>query len=47
MHCIYNYFAFIHVITIDLAESQKGIHGVQGCSVENQEGTTAIDFVQR
>ena len=26
-------------------ESQKGIHAVQQCSVENQKGTVAIDVV--
>ena len=28
------------------AESQKGINAIQWCSVENQKGTIAIDFVQ-
>ena len=28
------------------AESQKGIDAVQRCSVENQKGAIAIDFVQ-
>ena len=29
------------------AENQKGINAVQRYSVENQKGTTAIDFVQK
>ena len=32
---------------ISSAESQKGINAVQRCSIENQKGTIAIDFVQR
>ena len=30
-----------------LVESQKGIISVQRCSVENQKGATAMDFVQQ
>ena len=29
------------------AENQKGVNAVQQCSVENQNGAIAIDFVQR
>ena len=34
------------VISISSAENQKGINAVQRCSIENQKGTIAIDFVQ-
>ena len=30
-----------------LAESQKGVNAVQQCSVENQNGANAVDFVQQ
>ena len=33
----------LHIL---LAESQKGVNTVQQCSVENQKGATAIDFIQ-
>ena len=29
-----------------IAESQKGVNAVQRCSIENQKGAIAIDFVQ-
>ena len=29
------------------AENQKGVNDIQRCSVENQKGTFAIDFVQQ
>ena len=29
------------------AENQKGVNAVQQCSVENQKGAIAIDFVQQ
>ena len=32
---------------ISLAENQRGINAVQQCSVENQNGTIIIHFVQR
>ena len=32
---------------ISSAESQKGIIADQRCSIENQKGAIAIDFVQR
>ena len=34
-------------MTISSAENQKGVNAVQQCSIENQKGTIAIDFVQR
>ena len=33
-------------IMISSVESQKGINAVKQCSVENQNGTVAIDIVQ-
>ena len=27
-------------------KSQKGVNAVQQCSIENQKGTIALDFVQ-
>ena len=30
-----------------MAENQKGINAVQRCSIQNQKGANAIDFVQR
>ena len=33
--------------TTSRAESEKGINAVQQCSVRNQKGVIAIDFVQR
>ena len=32
--------------TISSVESQKGVYSDQKCSVENQKGVNAIDFVQ-
>ena len=29
---------------ISSAENQKGINAVEGCSIETQKGTIAIDF---
>ena len=29
------------------AEKQKGVIAAQQCSIENQKGTIAIDFVER
>ena len=34
-------------MTISSAESQKGVDAFQRCSIENQKGAIAIDFVQR
>ena len=31
---------------VSSAENQKGIDAVQWCSIENQKGAIAIDFVQ-
>ena len=33
-------------IQIPSAESQRGINAVQRCSIENQKGAIAIDFIQ-
>ena len=30
---------------ISLAENQKGVNAAEGCSIETQQGTIAIDFV--
>ena len=37
---------FVGHITISSVESQKGVIADQRCSVENQKGAIAIDFVQ-
>ena len=37
----------IYILSILSAESQKGAIADQRCSVENQKGAIAIDFVQR
>ena len=37
-------YMFVNVLS---TENQKGINSVQNCSVENQKGDIAIDFVQR
>ena len=33
-------------IVTSSAENQKGINAAQQCSIENQKGTIATDFVQ-
>ena len=38
---------YIVNLSISSAESQKGINADPGCSVENQKGAIAIDFVQQ
>ena len=37
----------MHVFYRQPIENQKGINTVQRCSVENQKGAMAIDFLQR
>ena len=39
---MYKYVKF----SISSADSQKGVIIIQRCSIENQNGGTAIDFVQ-
>ena len=38
---------FLNMLSMSSAESQKGAIADQRCSVENQKGAIAIDFVQR
>ena len=35
------------IANISSAENQKGVNAIQRCSVENQNGTVAIDFVRQ
>ena len=38
------FFSYWDILSV---ESQKGINAAQRCSVENQKGAIAIDFVLR
>ena len=35
------------MLNLSSAESQKGVITIQGCSIKNQKGDIAIDFVQQ
>ena len=42
-----HFFHIMSSMAISSVESKKGIIADQRCSVENQKGAIAIDFVQR
>ena len=47
-YCFYIAIIVIHILfIISSVESQKGVNVVQWCSIENQKGIIAIDFVQQ